>query len=124
MAKTYTRLYSDENGESHFQDVVIDFESVDFAPPAPPLDISKFRPASQYAFLKAPVGWYGDWHPVPFRQLHIYISGEVEAEVSDGEVRRFGPGSIVLVEDVTGKGHRSRAIGSREGLIAIITLTD
>lgn len=119
---TYTRLYSDENGVSHFQDVEIEFESVDFAPPAPPLDISNPFSASQCSFLKAPPNWFGDWHPAPFRQLHFYLAGEVEAETSDGEVRRFKQGDIVLVEDTSGKGHRSRNIGTGEGLIGVVKL--
>ena len=53
----YVRLYSDEGGDSHFEDVEVGFESVDFAPPAPPLDLSSSTPASQlpgdssFAFL-------------------------------------------------------------------------
>jgi hypothetical protein len=30
--------------------------------------------------------------------------------VSDGEVRRFAPGRIILVEDLAGKGHASRVV--------------
>ena len=47
----------------------------------------------------------------PRRQLIIHLAGEAEVEVSDGEVRRFGPGSVMLVEDVSGKGHRTRRVG-------------
>jgi len=43
----YTRVYADENGESHFEDVEVEFSPVDFAPPAPPLDLSAFAPATQ-----------------------------------------------------------------------------
>ena len=118
----YTRVYADKNGESHFEDVAVEFKSIDFAPPAPPLDISEFTPATRYALLRAPIGWVGDWHPAPGRQTHFYLSGEVEAEVSDGEVRRFGPGSVVLVEDTLGKGHTSRTVGTTDVLIAIVQL--
>jgi hypothetical protein len=118
----YTRVYADANGESHFEDVPMEFKSVDFAPPAPPLNLTEFSPATQYALLRAPVGWFGDWHPAPSRQVHFYLSGEVEAEVSDGEVRRFGPGSVILVEDTTGRGHTSRAVGTTDVLLAIVQL--
>lgn len=120
----YTRVYTDENGESHFEDVEIKFKSVDFAPPAPPIDISDFGPAENCILMRVPEGLYGDWHPAPYRQLHFYLSGEIEAETSDGEIRRFGPGSIVLVEDITGKGHRSRAVGSTQVLISAVKITD
>lgn len=120
----YTRIFSDADGESHFEEIAVGFKSVDFAPPAPPLDLSVFEPAEQYGFLRAPAGWYGNWHPAPYRQLHIYLTGEVEAETSDGEIRRFGAGSVTLVEDTSGKGHRSRALGSADALIAVVKLAD
>lgn len=120
----YTRLYSDENGESHFEDVEVKFKTVDFAPPAPPLDISEFGSAESCLILKGSEGWYGDWHPAPYRQMHFLLSGEIEVETSDGKIRQFGPGSIALVEDTTGKGHRSRVVGSSEIIIAAVKLSD
>jgi hypothetical protein len=120
----YTRLYSDETGESHFEDVELEFQSVDFAPPAPPLDISTFGPSADCSILRARPGWKGDWHPAPFRQLHFYLAGEIEAEASDGQRRRLRAGEIALVEDTTGKGHRSRAVGSEDTVIAVVKLSD
>jgi hypothetical protein len=32
----YTHLYSDDYGESHFEDIQIDLTLTDYAPPAPP----------------------------------------------------------------------------------------
>ena len=54
----------------------------------------------------------------------LYLAGEVEAEVSDGETRRIGPGSITLLEDTWGKGHRSRVVGDDEVLLAVVQLED
>lgn len=99
----FTRLFTDENGETHFEDVEIELLPVDFAPPAPPLNLSAFKEAKRFGFVNAPIGWSGDWHPTPKRQVFVYISGQIEAKVSDGEVRVFGPGSITLLEDTTGK---------------------
>jgi quercetin dioxygenase-like cupin family protein len=50
-------------------------------------------------------------HASPRRQFIVQLAGEVEIEVSDGEARRFGPGSVMLVEDVAGKGHTTRRVG-------------
>jgi hypothetical protein len=61
---------------------------------------------------------------VPSRQLHIYLSGEIEGQVSDGETRRFGPGTVALVEDTTGKGHISKVVGDKEVLIAVVVLSE
>ncbi len=120
----YTRVYTDKDGESHFEDVEVAFNSVDFAPPVPPLDLSSFSPATQFGFLRAPVGWFGDWHPAPCRQMMFYLAGEIEAETSDGEVRLFGPGRVTLVEDTSGKGHRSRVVGGTAVLGVVVQLKD
>jgi len=120
----YTRIYSDAEGESHFEDVETELTLVDLAPPAPPLYLSAFTQATQFAFLSAPIDFFGDWHPTPKRQVFFYLSGEIEAEVSDGEVRLFGPGSIILVEDTTGKGHTSRVVGKDNVLLAFVQLED
>lgn len=82
----YVRVYVDSNGKSYFEDVEVKFASIDFAPPAPSMNISAFMPASQFVFLSAAPGWYGDWHPEPRRQFIFYLAGEIETEVSDGEV--------------------------------------
>ena len=38
----YVRLYTDESGESHFEDFELELPPVDFAPPAGPLNILPF----------------------------------------------------------------------------------
>ena len=120
----FTRVFTDEYGETHFEDIKIELLPVDFAPPAPPLNLSELKEAKKFGFVNAPIGWYGDWHPTPKRQVFIYISGQIEAKVSDGEVRVFGPGSITLLEDTTGKGHTSRVVGNQEVLSVVIQLED
>lgn len=106
-----TRIHADESGETHFEDVEIDLSPVDFAPPAPPLDVSSPVTAAQMVFAEFAPGWLGDWHPTPRRQYWVGVRGAVQVTVSDGETRRFGPGSVVLLEDMVGKGHVTRALG-------------
>jgi hypothetical protein len=118
----YTRVYADADGESHFEDVDVGMELVDLAPPAPPVRLSEFLAAARFSFVSAPPGWKGDWHPAPRRQFMLYLQGEIEAETSDGEVRRFSRGSATLAEDTTGKGHRSRVIGEEEVVLAMVQL--
>src|SRR5205823_6232381 len=52
--------------------------------------------------------------PAPRRHFVINISGTVEIEAGDGEVRRFGPGSVFLADDTTGSGHKTRIIDGVE----------
>jgi mannose-6-phosphate isomerase-like protein (cupin superfamily) len=122
----YTRIYTDANGESHFEGVEVQFQEVDFAPPAPPLNLSSFNPAAQYGFVTFPADryheWQDSWHPTPQRQIFFVLSGVGELEVSDGEVRRFEPGSVVLLEDTTGKGHRNRAVSIDDVVTAVVQL--
>lgn len=120
----YTRIYSDTEGLSHVEDLELDLVETNYAPPAPPLLASAFLPAVGYHFGGAPIGWIGDWHPAPRRQVFVYLKGEIEVEVSDGTSRRLGPGDILLVEDTWGRGHCSWVVGNEEVLAAVIVLGD
>ena len=122
----YVRLYGDSAGESHFDDVEAPLPLVDLGPsnPSPPLYLSALEPAARFAFVICPSGWTGDWHPVSQRQIFFQLAGEAEFEVSDGEVRRFGPGSIMLEEATSGKGYKGRSVGEAEVLIGVVQLPD
>ena len=63
-----------------------------------------------------------DWHNAPERQYVIMLQGEVEIETSDGTMRRLGAGDILLAEDTTGKGHRSRSVGRDPRQSVFVTL--
>ena len=121
---TYVRYYADETGASHTEDVEVELTPRDFAPPAPPLHLSPIVPATGFAFVRFPAGWDGDWHPTPRRQIFFFLAGEFEGETSDGERRRFGPGSASLLEDTTGTGHRARVVGDGDVLAAVVQLPD
>ena len=113
----YTRIYTDKEGESHFEDEETSLAPVDFAPPAPPLNIAQFLPTAQCLWVGAPAGWAGETpHPAPQRQIFCTLQGEYEVTASDGCVRRFPVGSVLLLEDTWGKGHSSR-ITSRDGVL-------
>jgi mannose-6-phosphate isomerase-like protein (cupin superfamily) len=120
----YTRLYSDGHGESHFEDIESDLKLVEYAPLAPLLYLSSFSPATQFAFMNAPTGWSSEWHPTPVRNIFFVLTGEWEVVAGDGESRRFGPGSVLLVEDTTGKGHSSRVVSETDSLAAMVQLAE
>jgi hypothetical protein len=115
-----TRIFADAHGESHFDEVEMELEQTDFAPPAPPMYTSKFERAKRYGFLSSPTGWFGDWHPAPKRQVAFCLTGELEIQVSDGESRHVGPGTVILLEDTDGKGHTTRVLET--ALLAIVQL--
>lgn len=120
----YTRYYADESGASHTEEIDVEMLPRDFAPPAPPLHLSPMVPATGFAFVRFPVGWVGDWHPTPQRQIFFYLAGELEGETSDGERRRYAPGTATLLEDTTGIGHRARVVGDTDVLAAVVQLPD
>lgn len=121
----YIRLYNDELGESHFDDLVVELPPVDFAPPAPPLRFMRMFPAKDCGFLGVPVKWGGEVpHPSPRRQLFCILAGEFEVGASDGTYRALQPGSVLLLEDISGKGHTTRVLGPGEGFIVTISLQD
>jgi hypothetical protein len=121
----YIRLYTDESGESHFEDLEIELSPVDFAPPAAPLNIAQFLPAAQSLWVGAPVGWAGEKpHPSPRRQIFCTVQGEYEVTASDGTVRSFPAGGVLFLEDTWGKGHSSRIISKKDVLIFAIVLAD
>jgi len=120
----YIRIYADPAGETHFEDVEVELSQVNFAPPAPPVNLSSFSPTSQYAFCSFPAGWRGAWHRTPKRQIFFALSGEGAVQVGDGEVRHLRAGSVLLVEDTTGKGHVSRVTGKTDFLAAVVQLPD
>ncbi len=120
----YTRIWTDAAGESHFQDVEADLHATDFAPPAPPLDVSPPLQATRCLFVHAPAGWYGDWHPTPCRQMTVYVQGVCRVQTSDGETRLFHTGDCLLAEDTTGKGHQSRVVGTEDVVGLFVQLPD
>ena len=119
----YLRIFSDPEGCSHFETQTINLESKDYAPPASPLFTSALGPATNIVFLELPAGWYGDWHPTPVRQWLILMTGECEIEVGDGARCRRKAGEVVMLDDTTGKGHRTKVLGNIPVRIAAVHLT-
>ena len=116
-----TRLFSDESGESHFEDMEVDMSSMQYAPPAPALEISEPTDATQFFWFRFPKDWQDAAHPSPRRQLFVVLEGVVEGWTSTGETRTFRAGDRLLMEDVTGKGHGARPLNG-EALAVVIAL--
>ncbi|AKQ44916.1 hypothetical protein TH63_03605 [Rufibacter radiotolerans] len=98
-----TRIYSDDKGESHFQDQLIPLMLAGEIG-----SLSAPQPAQSIIFRKVLPSYDYDFHPAPARQYIILLDGEIEIETSLGEKRQFTAGDILLVEDTSGKGHKTR----------------
>ena len=123
MASTL-RIWATEDGESHLEDIDFAFEESGFLPSEPAMLLTPQEKASGYLVARAPAGLELDWHAAPVRELAVYLTGQGEIEASDGTIRPLEPGTILLVEDTTGKGHKTRVIGTEEVLVVVITLPD
>ena len=98
-------LYVDDKGESHFRDI-----EVEYVESGRGGRLSKRLPATGIIFREVPPTYDLDWHPAPRRQYIINLDAGVQITASDGESRVIGAGEVILVEDVRGKGHLSKAL--------------
>ena len=101
-------LYTDASGESHFRDIGIDWvEERNFS------KLSARLPATGVIFRETSGDYDLSWHPAPRRQYIVNLDGGVKITASDGESREIKAGEVILVEDITGKGHLSQSIGGK-----------
>ncbi|MFZ1989622.1 MAG: cupin domain-containing protein [Alphaproteobacteria bacterium] len=119
----YIRLYTDDKGETHFGEGKITLKGESFMG-GPPVLIAELALANgakpQLAHI--PAGSSYDWHNTVARQFIFVVQGYVDFTVSDGSVREVSPGSLILFEDLTGKGHRTRAKGPDDHIALVIPL--
>jgi len=101
-------LYADDAGESHFRDIDVAWEH-----DLPTGKQSKRASATGIIFRQTGGDYDLGWHNAPRRQYIVNLDAAVEITASDGEVRVIGPGEVLLVEDVTGKGHISKAVSGQ-----------
>ncbi len=100
-----TRVYSDNNGDSHFEDVTLPLTSAGEIG-----SLSEAFPAKSIIFREVMETYDYNFHNAPQKQFNILLDGVIEIETSLGEKRQFGPGEVLLLEDTEGKGHRTRNI--------------
>lgn len=92
----FCRLYTGDDGRSHFED----------------LDRNGGAGLFQIPLTVKALVFKNDenrdirgWHTAPRRQWCITLAGSVDIGIGDGTVRTFGPGDVFLAEDLTGQGH-------------------
>jgi hypothetical protein len=113
----YIRVYADGDGQTRFEDCDVAFTSADFAPPAPPVDVSAPNPASAVLFIRFAAGWTDAAHASPARQWMFILSGRGETTAS-GETRSWGPGTVFLLEDTSPPGHGTTIL--EDALLAVV----
>ena len=92
----FVRIYTGADGQSHFEELDAGEGSALF---------SRVIRATGVVFKNDRPAHILEWHRAPRRQYVITLSGSVDIRIGDGTVRTFGPGDVLLAEDVTGQGH-------------------
>jgi hypothetical protein len=118
----YTRIYADVAGMSHFEDVVLTGQERTSPVSSGMSEYSEPIPVRTLVLRRVVRAHPDEPHVAPRRQFMINLCGTVEVETGDGEIRRFGPGELVLAEDTTGTGHISREVGDVERMSIFIEL--
>lgn len=101
-------IYVDADGETHFRDIAVEWVAEGRGGKT-----SAVHKVSGLIFRETPGSYDYEWHPAPRRQYIVNLDAGVQITVSDGETREIGPGEVFLVEDVSGKGHFSKAIAGK-----------
>ena len=101
-------LYEDEDGHSHFRDIEVEWTSEGRGG-----KLSDRLPATGIIFRQVQPDYELDWHSAPRRPYIINLDAGVQITASDGEARTIGAGEVILVEDVSGKGHLSKAVDEK-----------
>ena len=106
------RMYTDDDAVARWEE--IDLEKVPSWTEG--IDVTQIR------FGTRQPGVLQDWHPAPQRQFVVILSGQLEIGFEDGFKKIFGPGDARLVEDTTGKGHTTIALGDEPCITITIGL--
>ncbi|MDH3601552.1 MAG: hypothetical protein OEU26_18220 [Candidatus Tectomicrobia bacterium] len=98
------RIYTGNDGQTHFEDL----------DPLKTQDqyTQAVQDGAQLIFRRFPADYFSDWHTAPRKQYIVILSGKMEIGIGDGSKRQFGPGDIVLADDMTGQGHTTASVGA------------
>jgi hypothetical protein len=107
---TATRMFTGADGLSHVEQVDVKFSPVAGAPAT--AEQSEPVKASKSYIVRLAPGFFEDWHNADARRYVLPISGRAEIEVAGGQKFSAEPGQICIAEDLTGKGHTFRVVGT------------
>ena len=113
-----TRLFTGPDNQTHSEQVELKFA------PGNPSEVYKMMQVGGAELHRAAGGSVDDWHRAPRRQYVITLSGHGEIEMAGGKKHAVGPGNIDLVEDLTGKGHVTKVLGTEDRVTLQLPLAD
>ncbi len=110
-----TRFFTGSDGLTHAEEI-----DVKFAPGGGAYDLLSNSGAQ---IRRTPPGRENGYHTASRRQYVITLSGHAELVLSGGQTIQVGPGSIELAEDLTGKGHITRTVGTEDRVAILIPVS-
>ncbi|MCS5638137.1 MAG: hypothetical protein NZ990_16575 [Myxococcota bacterium] len=111
------RIYTGEDGESHFDDVEVPLRDLGAIG-----SISELEEATGIVFRETDGDYELGFHNAPRRQYVINLDAAIELETGDGTKRVLEAGDVLLAEDTTGRGHISRAVEQKPRRSIFVTL--
>ncbi len=108
------RLYTDKNGESHFQDVEVEYAETTRAG-----RLSKRIPATGIIFREVQPDYDLDWHPAPRRQYIINLDAGVQITATS----RARCATASSSRWSKGRGRSGQPVASRTRLAIRLTLS-
>jgi hypothetical protein len=114
-----TRIFTGPDGQTHAEESTVRLARDDAS-----TEISAMAKATGVQFRRQSPHYVEDWHTAPRKQYVITLSGRGEIELGDGKKIPLEPGHIVLLEDLTGKGHISRGVGTEDRISVLVPLAE
>jgi hypothetical protein len=121
---SFLRIVSDGSGGSRFEDWTPSMGTIPGSGGSGPILATDPTLASSWQIRSVHAGWRRGFAPAHARTVAVYISGEGEIETTDGDVRRVSPGTVLLTEDTTGRGHAARVTGPDPVVVIHIGLAE
>ena len=107
----FPRIYADEKGVTHIGVLDLPEHEARVGPPPNPVgQMTETQAVSTFAIFSALAGTEVPPHKAPQPYICIVLAGEGEVETSDGKTVRLRAGELIYCDDITGKGHITRAI--------------
>lgn len=117
---TATRLFSGPDGQTHAEEFNLSQATqTKQGSPLPAL-----LKSDNIRFAARAAGTSDEWHTAPRKQYLVTLKGHAEVEIGGGQIVHATTGSVLLIEDTTGKGHRAKVVGTDEWHVLFIPLAE
>jgi hypothetical protein len=111
-----TRFFTGPDGLTHAEEIDVKI--------APAGGVYNLLANAGAQIRRTPPGRENGYHTASRRQYVITLSGHAELVLSGGQTIQVGPGSIELAEDLTGKGHITRTVGTEDRVVILIPVSN